>query len=114
WISSDVGNAVHRFHHLTRPSISNFADEWKMIARPASKFGEALFAIRCLAALVIFAANDEHVADRVACKSNVVIWNRSEFLLFLFRCRRGVPQKRSLYFASHAKADDVRSIRRLL
>ena len=78
------------------------------------QFLKTLLTIRCLAGLVIFAANDEYVADRVACKSDVVIRNWSEFLLFLFRCRRGVPQKRSLYFASHAKADDVRSIRRLL
>src|SRR5690349_21024165 len=114
WITADVGYSVRRFHHLPRPVVSNLADEWKAVSRPLFQLHKSLSAIIGLPGLVVFAANDEHVASLVARKSHVVVSNRPNFLLFLFRGLRRVPEQRVLNWTGNPQTNCVRGIWRLL
>ena len=114
WIAADVSDAVHRFHHLSGPTICDFADKWKAIARPMFELGQTLFEIRCLPAFVILTADHENVALFVTCKTNVMIRNRTDHLLFVFGGQRRVPKQRVIDFVGYAQTNYITRIRRLL
>jgi hypothetical protein len=63
---------------------------------------------------MIFGADNQNIAFVIARKSQVMIRNRPEHLLFLLRGLTCVPQKYVLDLARHPQRQYIRSIGRLL
>src|SRR5207249_11669405 len=104
-ITTDIRHAINRFHHLPGPMVSDLADKWKSLAYPTFELGETLRTVLGLSGLVIFAADDEHIALLVARESHVVVRHRPDLLLLTFRSLRRVPKKRVLDRAGYAQTN---------
>src|SRR5688500_2214347 len=63
WIAADERQAVHRFHHFTRPAILDAFDHRKSMTRPALQRAKATAGIVFLSRLMIFTTNNQHVVS---------------------------------------------------
>ena len=94
--------------------IRNFAGERKVVARPTFQFRQSRFTVARLPGLMIFAADNQNIAFIIARKSQVMIRNRTDHMLFFVCCLGCVPQEHVLYLPRHAQRQYISSIGRLL
>src|SRR5437773_12440260 len=94
--------------------VSDLADKWKSLAGPSFQLGQTLRAILGLSAIVIFAADDKHIALLVRRQTHVVVRRRADLLLLTFRSLRRVPKHRVIHRAGYAHANCLRRLCRVL
>src|SRR4029079_2109061 len=99
-IAADVGERVHRLHHLPRPAILDVTELREALARPRRQARVGIIVVLLLPGLVVLAADDEQLGIAVAMEPNVVI-----------RMRRAPVERRLDGAARHASRDDVGAIR---